>query len=45
MTKIIEVAPDKNGKIIINLYGQTYEIKIKKETKLIREKEGSNDKS
>lgn len=29
MENIIEVTPDKNGKIFITLYGTRYEIKIK----------------
>ena len=29
MKNIIEVTPDKNGKIFITLYGTRYEIKIK----------------
>ena len=29
----IKVKPDKDGKIIINLFGQEYEIVIDKETK------------
>lgn len=28
--EVIEVTPDKNGKIIITLYGTKYEIRIKK---------------
>lgn len=30
---IIEVTPDKNGKIFITLYGMKYEIKIKEQSK------------
>lgn len=30
--QVIEVTPDKNGRVFITLYGTKYEIKIKKPT-------------
>lgn len=38
MNEIIEVTPDKDGRIFIKLYGTRYEIKIK-EAKKQQEKE------
>lgn len=35
--QVIEVTPDKNGKIFIRLYGTTYEIKVKENKKLTKE--------
>lgn len=31
--QVIEVTPDKNGKIFIRLYGTNYEIKVKENKK------------
>ena len=35
--QIIEVTPDKNGKIFITLYGTKYEIKVKENKKTAKD--------
>ena len=37
--QVIEVTPDKNGKVFIRLYGTTYEIKVKEPKPSKKDKE------
>lgn len=36
MTNVIEVTPNKDGKLFITLYGTKYEIKVKEPKKTIK---------